>query len=413
MLPLIGLAAGLSAGHRQSKERERERIRQEKNDAWQEEQRNVVRTQQQREAAMQTGLQEAAAPATVAPVEGSVLPPDQVGPSLALYRVKGNGIDQTTSDQAAATKSLADYNAPEAVATRQAGVLRAAGAPDKAMTLENSLSTAKLNKIKLGQAEQDEADRTWRRKLGAAMSVQGKTALDGLTDLFSDSEFGPMAGKKAKAVPSEDGKMVTIHSVNPDGSTTPTSLQFSNDQNGAIQAAYLLDSSITPEDRYKGWVTEVKNKQAATDKATELRIAQQRADAATLSAKNSGNKAIAAGEAAVSKEERVLYTNSLNEAGRNLREAQSTLSTLMQKPLFMMDAKEPGTPEAQQLRQLQDAVARYTEEQDMWKSLLNGSMGKGALGATPNEKSPAPNLPGGKPAASGKSGTPSYSNLWK
>jgi hypothetical protein len=207
-----------------------------------------------------------------------------------MYRVKGNGIDQTTPDQALATKSLADYNAPEAVASRQAGVLRASGAPDKAMSLENSLSTSKLNKIKLNEAEQQQADAKWRRDIGSALTKPGETALSGLVDLFSNSEFGPMAGKKAKAVASPDGKMVTIHTVNPDGSVTPTSMQFSNDQNGAIQAAYLLDQSVSPKDRYEGWVSEVKNLNKASKDKKELEIAEKNAESNRIRANNTGRK---------------------------------------------------------------------------------------------------------------------------
>ena len=265
VLPLIGLAAGIARGYGEGKQREREQARQDENDAWTREERDAIRQERKQQSELRRGLSDAAAPASMAPVEGSMLPEDQAGPSLALYRVKGSGIDKVTADQSQATQAMTDYNAPEAVAGRQANAYRAAGAPDKAMSLENLAldrkrsnekysQESKINQFKIDEEEQKKADAKWRQKIGAALFQPGETAISGLANLYSESEFGPMKGKKVKDVLSKDGKTVTIHMINPNGSTTPTSLQFSNDQNGAIQAAYLLDQSVKPEDRYKDFV---------------------------------------------------------------------------------------------------------------------------------------------------------------
>ena len=283
----LAFAAGLGGGYYQSKQREREQARQDENDAWTREERDAIRQERQQQLALRRGLSDAAAPASMAPVEGSVLPEDQAGPSLALYRVKGSGINQVTADQGQATQAMTDYNAPEAVAGRQANAYRTAGAPDKAMSLENLAldrkwanekygQESKINQFKIDEEEQKKADAKWRQKIGAALFQPGETAISGLANLYSESEFGPMKGKKVKDVLSKNGKTVTIHMINPNGSTTPTSLQFSNDQNGAIQAAYLLDQSVKPEDRYKDFVQgrkiAVDEKNADTNKLRAQRM---------------------------------------------------------------------------------------------------------------------------------------------
>ena len=287
VLPLIGLAAGIARGYGEGKQREREQARQDENDAWTREERDAIRQERQQQLALRRGLSDAAAPASMAPVEGSVLPEDQAGPSLSLYRVKGSGINQVTADQGQATQAMTDYNAPEAVAGRQANAYRTAGAPDKAMSLENLAldrkranekygQESKINQFKIDEEEQKKADAKWRQKIGAALFQPGETAISGLANLYSESEFGPMKGKKVKDVLSKNGKTVTIHMINPNGSTTPTSLQFSNDQNGAIQAAYLLDQSVKPEDRYKDFVQgrkiAVDEKNADTNKLRAERV---------------------------------------------------------------------------------------------------------------------------------------------
>jgi hypothetical protein len=327
-----------------------------------------------------------------------------MGPSLAMYRVKGNGIDQTTPDQAVATKSLADYNAPEAVASRQAGVLRASGAPDKAMSLENSLSTSKLNKIKLNEAEQQQADAKWRRDIGAALTKPGETALSGLVDLFSNSEFGPMAGKKAKAVASPDGKMVTIHTVNPDGSVTPTSMQFSNDQNGAIQAAYLLDQSVSPKDRYEGWVSEVKNLNKANKDKKELEIAEKNAESNRIRANNTGRKSESDG-GPVGREERLRYTSLFSDAGRRAGEAQKALTALQKDPLYAI-AKE-GSPQAREIQDLRETIKQHNQDRAFYQSLL----AKSQTGSSPGLDSGTPANNPGKSAAPATNGRPPLSNF--
>ena len=262
---LASFAANLANGYMRGKEHQREIARQEKQDEYQ-------ASQQGRENTLRTGLSNAAAPATMTPVEGSVLPQDQAGPSLQMYRVKGMGLDETTSDQAAASKSLAAYSAPEAVAMRQAGVYRTNAMPDKAMSLENAVvsrgrETEKYEADKRTTKHNEDtraidlANKAWRQKVGQAMFKPGETALSGLTELISESEFGPMKGKKVKDVLSADGKTVVMHVINADGSLTPTGLKFSNDQEGVTRAAYALDMAVTPEHRYDNFVAETKNAQ--------------------------------------------------------------------------------------------------------------------------------------------------------
>jgi hypothetical protein len=152
---------------------------------------------------------------------------------------------------AAAKVAEAAYNTPEAADQRIKQAIVLQGKPLEAKQYQAAVSTEKANEMAL-------ADSAWRRKLGQAMMTPGTTALSGLSKLFTQSEFGPMAGKQVQDVPSADGKTVNISIVNPDGSLTPSAFNFTNDQDGVTRAAYMLDNSITPEHRFTSYVADRK-----------------------------------------------------------------------------------------------------------------------------------------------------------
>lgn len=173
-------------------------------------------------------------------------------PSMGLADVRMPMAPQKTATMnGKAFGSLADaqtaataHNAPTARAERQAAAYDAAGQPEKAAQMR--------------EMAQAVADKAFQRKLGAAMRFPGDTRHDGIAKLVTESEYGPMAGKTLKAVPSADGKMVTYNTVNPDGTLTPSGMSFSNDDAGIIKAAWMLDGAITPEHRYTTHVAERK-----------------------------------------------------------------------------------------------------------------------------------------------------------
>lgn len=401
MLPLIGLAAGMAGGYRESKQHERELARQDKNDAWQEEERAAVRAERQRQTGLQTGLRDAAAPATMSPVEGSELAPDQMGPSLAMYRVKGNGIDQTTPDQAVATKSLADYNAPEAVASRQAGVLRASGAPDKAMSLENAALTQKRAQEQYTQEQADrsrklkeegvfEALRAFRagdaKGLAKAFNSGGEYKIDGTPEVTKEDREIPGVGK----IPSYTAK---IRIIEPDGQVQEKTY---NSHDLTMQ---MMPYEKSLELMRKGSDSENKanyQKDLLDTKIKSLELAGQVAEARALKAAASGGP--------VGREERLRYTSLFSDAGRRAGEAQKALTALQKDSLYMV-AKE-GSPQALEIQNLRDTIKQYNQERSLYQSLLANSQTTGAPGldsgtpannpAKPAQASPAIPAPASK-----------------
>jgi len=401
---LASFTANLANGYMQGKERERERQRQDKQDAYQEsqqafqaEQQAVLRKQQERENALQTGLSNAAAPATMTPVEGSVLPPDQAGPSLALYRVKGNGIDETTSDQAAASKSAAAYNAPESVATRQAGVYRANAMPDKAMSLESAVVSRGRETEKY---EADEAERA--RKLQQegvfdavrafrsgdasgivkAFNAGGDFKLEGEPVLTKENREVPGIG----TIPSYTAKM---RIVGPDGKVEEKTY---NSHDLSMQ---IMPYEKTLELQRKGSDSEtmatykaglLDSKQGLLDqKIKELELRGQLAEAKALKAAANGG--------AIGREERLRYTSLFSDAGRRMSEAQQALSKLQGDTSFMRKAAKPGSEESQQVARLNDSLATYAEERKLYQGLLVGSQSGASLADARKPTAPPANIP--------------------
>lgn len=220
--------------------------------AYRTEQRERARKKDREEDDLKSALKSASRPATVEEgADGFIkpatmdnrdvgLPENQDLPNQGLtaggFAVQGKGFQ----DRAAADAAAQALNTPEAVGSRIAQTYREHGAPDKAMAMEASTRSAESAKIEL-------ADKRWKRDLGTAM----RGGHDGLAGLASASEAGPMAGLQVKAVPSEDGKTVTYSAANKEGvfQPIPGLPQFSNDERGLTQAAFMLDRTIDPAAR--------------------------------------------------------------------------------------------------------------------------------------------------------------------
>lgn len=191
-----------------------------------------------------------------------VAPPANGGLLTGGYQVAG----QSFADRDAAQAELARHNAPEAVNRRVAQAYRGLGQHDKAMAMESSARTAELQTMQL-------ADQRWKRDLGKAM----RAGHEGLAQLATGSEAGPMAGLKVQAMVSPDGKSVTYAALDKDGKTNPIPglPVFSNDQNGLIQAAWMLDQTIDPAARMAHYTAEKNREEDRSDKK-ETRVETQR-----------------------------------------------------------------------------------------------------------------------------------------
>jgi hypothetical protein len=254
--------------------------------AWRDEQRAEVRRQQQEQQAQRQALKDAAQP--VALVEGAgdyVKPPtmdnrdageaDNFKPMAAVVggQLKQDGMaapadgglqrggfsvaGKSFTDRAAADAELARQNSPEAVNQRTIAALRGTGQIEKALALEQSVRASEVQNMQL-------ADQRWKRDLGKAM--RGGHA--GLAQLATGSDAGAMAGMKVSVVPSADGKTVTYAALDKDGNANPIPglPAFSNDQNGLVQAAWMLDQTITPEARMAHYTTEKNREDDRSDK---------------------------------------------------------------------------------------------------------------------------------------------------
>lgn len=84
-------------------------------------------------------------------------------------------------------------------------------------------------------------------------------------------------------------------------------------------------------------------------------------------------KAAAGASGQPTREERLRYTSLFTEAGRRIGESQKALGALQKNTSFMRKAATPGTPQAQQLQELRDAIKSHSEERSMYQGLLAGS----------------------------------------
>ncbi|RYY75929.1 MAG: hypothetical protein EOO24_45315, partial [Comamonadaceae bacterium] len=269
MAILLPLALGLAQGYVKKKEADEDRAyRAELREERRAEQALRMRSAQREEddrialsdAARPVAMEQGAGGAIRAPsaddrdVDGTAATLDQAG----AYRVGG----KTFADKGGADIALAQANSEDAVLQRSVKALRDRGRVSESIALQNSV-TSKRN------ADMAMADKEWRRRIGTAL--QGDE--DGMAELLTQLDVGPLAGKRAKAVRSADGSTVNYHVVNPDGSTTPTPYTFPAGREGLIQAGYMLDRAITPEQRYTHWTS--------AQKAAEQRARDERRDANT------------------------------------------------------------------------------------------------------------------------------------
>lgn len=380
--------------------------------AWQQEQRAAQRDAANREKQALQDLADAAAPTTVEEGAGGAIRPEtmdnrDVGQPGEAPVMPGNSFraaGKTFADRAQAEAAATEYNSEPATDKRISLAMAKSGDVKGAKAYLASARQAEVYGMEL-------ADKRWSKQIREAVT----RGHDGLADFVSRSQGEGLAQYQVKAVPSADGKQVTYHKVNPDGTTTPTQLTFSNDEDGAIRAAYMLDRSITPEKRYTHMVAEDKQAAAVSAKERELtmrerelnevkipnaetraKLAEVQAELAQLRAQRAA--ATGGNDGKVSAEERKRYTSLFTDAGRRLSEAQKARATLTagQQSFLFNEAvkKNPNGPEAMQLRALDEDIANYKQDRALYQGLLAGT----AEGKKPS-LADAETKPGAKPAA--------------
>lgn len=413
---LLSLAAGFGGGYLQGKQRNRNNEREDRIDAQNTELHNARMDEINAGRQQRISLADAVAPRTAdtgTVVDGGQTTefykdPAQVTPELqqdrqieAEMRAEQAGQPAPTLAQAkpgfgvkAGSKSqirtdkpdLAAENSPDAKLKRQIEVIQTTD-PAKAITLANAALDQK-------QKIQAEADKSMYRRINGFQTPQE------MADFMTEYPHDGMGGKfKSKAVPSADGKTWSFIGIDKDGNEVKIPGEYTNDDDGMVRAREALASRFGDPNRrlefYK-WDQEMgRKKGAAAETARHNSVmesaATKRADAAMKAAGASGGGNL-------NREERIRYTTLFNDAGRRLGESKKTLATLQKSALFMTQARTEGSPQAQQMQELQDSIKGYEEERALYQGLLAGSQapqGKGGGGAP---AAPKPAADGGQPA---------------
>lgn len=397
----LAFAAGLGSGFLSNQQRMKEQARIDEDRAMRKQEFDARMDDLNQAKQMRLGLSDAAAPMKTTEVV-DIDPSNPSAPRKTSYSLS-DGRTVGTREEADAAASA--YNKPEAQTARIAQAYRLNGAPERALGLENAQLTQKRAQT---QFEQDQSERANRlQQEGVFSAVRSFRAGDatGLVKAFNAGgdyklEGEPVITKEERDVPGI-GKIptysATLRIAGPDGKVVE------KQYNSHDLSMQLMPYEKALEFQRKGTDSDNKATYQAgllDAKVKQLELAGQVAEAKALKA--------AAGGGSVGREERLRYTSLFSDAGRRMGEAQRTLNTLQKDPVFMMNARKAGTPEAMQLSDLQDSIKSYGEERSMYQGMLAGS------------QQPSNTKPGlssvMQPKASTQTkatGNGDYSNLWK
>lgn len=152
----------------------------------------------------------------------------------------------------------------------------AAGRPVEAMDLRTKSRADKLGQMQLDEAQRTHLNRTYDDELD-----KKATSFDALAQFISDSNGDGQGGAmKVRAVPTADGKKITLNRIGPDGTLTPTEYTFDNTQGGLASAKALLSRSVTPQMKLAHLYQQAQAaEQARHNQATESTAARNAATA--------------------------------------------------------------------------------------------------------------------------------------
>lgn len=262
MRGMASFIAGFGNGYFKAQDKKYERERQEKQDAWQEEQQGRQRKEWDRADRLESDLQAAGTPLTVEQ-PNDVLKDDDGNDMPAVPPLRVGTQRYATMEEA--TKAAADANTPEAQNKRMVQAYRNAGQFDKALTMENQLRQGEAADMQL-------ANLKFQEKLGNWMGG----GFDGFRDGINAYEGGPFKGRKIDFIVSPDGKTRTVGLVGEDGTVSPTSMAVPNTQEGLIQLGYMLDRTVTPAQRLAMYRQERKDELDEQKVAIQERLAAAR-----------------------------------------------------------------------------------------------------------------------------------------
>jgi len=243
------LGAGMGGylkGRQQKQEEEAAASDQEYRD-WQ---RQQVKDQAARDASLRGDLSAAGAPVTMTQSGGrpetmddaDVGQPGEQAVAPNSFAVNGQQFADQGQAQAAATAA----NALPAVSQRVAAAYMKNGQAGMAAQVRRDAQQTELAGLQLDAAKQQALNQQYDQHLMDAASKGHQGVANFISNTAGDGQGG---GATAQVIPSADGKTVQYAITNPDGSTRVLPYQFSNDQNDAIKAAFMLSKSVSPADK--------------------------------------------------------------------------------------------------------------------------------------------------------------------
>jgi hypothetical protein len=152
----------------------------------------------------------------------------------AGYRV-GDKSYTTTSD---ANAAVADYNAPDAIAARQAAVLSAAGKPMEAQQLKTAQVQGKAAQLTLDKGQHDFINQKLDERLGEVGTAQELA-----------QHASTLTGKNVNVVVSEDGKKAQLAYTNEKGEQVKYGSEFDNTADGVSRAAVGYAKTMKPGEK--------------------------------------------------------------------------------------------------------------------------------------------------------------------
>lgn len=273
MNPVEAVLSGMAARRRMQREDEDAEDRKQRR-ADEAEERTNRRTDRQftmseraRTVKLRDDLGAAAAPVAVEQRDqaGPVDPASEVAaaaqPLAPVPTVQGRGFETTD----AASKAAAELNTPQAVASRQAQVLNAAGDAVGAQQVRTGSMQEQSARFKLNADERADLDARFNADLQSR--VNSWESFDAFT---SESAGDGMGGKlKLQTTVSPDGATRIVNVVAPDGTLKPTGQSFPNTADGLMLATNEL-AKMSPEKKLAHlYQKEQARRQAAAQASTE------------------------------------------------------------------------------------------------------------------------------------------------
>lgn len=248
---MVAFLAGLGGGLLQAQDKRRKQALEDEDRAERKEDRAYLKGERDRTIAIRNRLGDAAAPVTM---ESVMTKPDtadnrDVGtPGTDLVDTGAKRVGQQTfapDQQEQAQAALAEANKPGAATLRMADVLARSGDPVAAQNLRAGARQEKLGELQLDEAQRAALNRQYDEALNAAVNSWAD-----LPSFVNDAKHDGQGGNlKIQTQPTADGKKMQILKLNADGSTTPTSLSFSNDATGLMQAKAFISKGLSASDK--------------------------------------------------------------------------------------------------------------------------------------------------------------------